>query len=475
MAEIFSKDVAEDFERLYESKEHYDTIIMVGEEPNVEKIYAHSIVLYTRSSYFRSALSDKWAERKDGHLVLSKPNIRALIFKIILKFLYCGIVDLINQEDDIILALLVAADELLIQRLIDFIQEFLIKNSFELLFKNPAKMLHFIVHNNQFNELREAYLMTICDYPVLVFNSEEFFHLEEDALKLILKCDNLNLEEGDIWAGLINWGDFQRKILESDMMCEDINNEDINPLQLGEALRELIKFIRFYQIDRKKFIPKVWTYKHLLPDNLIEDILRCYLDPDARPLHETFLIRRGNFEVDSELINKTISRLLMKWIDKKSVDKKIAKGGFQYYFNLLFRSSSDGHSSQKFHKKCDNKGATIVVARISCTKTLIGGYNPLDWNGDNVWKQTTDSFLFRIVLGDNRIKQKVLRINQDDIGFAICCNNDYGPSFGEGPDLHFSDGSNLLKCKAKSYPKILNVGTSTFSEYEVFQVVGSFT
>ncbi|CAG8828806.1 44910_t:CDS:2, partial [Gigaspora margarita] len=44
-------------------------------------------------------------------------------------FLYCGIVDLNSQKDEIILELLVAADELIIKKLIDFIQEFLIENS----------------------------------------------------------------------------------------------------------------------------------------------------------------------------------------------------------------------------------------------------------------------------------------------------------------------------------------------------------
>ncbi|CAG8503947.1 12813_t:CDS:2 [Gigaspora rosea] len=95
-------------------------------------------------------------------------------------------------------------------------------------------MLHFIVRNNQLNELKEAYLETICGRS----------HLEEDALKLILKCDNLDFEE-------------------------------------RETLHEQIKFIRFYQIDHKEFIP---AYKHLLPDNLDVDILHCHLDPDARPL-----------------------------------------------------------------------------------------------------------------------------------------------------------------------------------------------
>ncbi|PKY51485.1 hypothetical protein RhiirA4_468551 [Rhizophagus irregularis] len=45
-----------------------------------------------------------------------------------------------------------------------------------------------------------------------------------------------------------------------------------------------------------------------------------------------------------------------------------------------------------FDKNFDNKGATIWVAKIRGSSQLIGGYNPLDWNG-NGWKITRDSFL----------------------------------------------------------------------------------
>ncbi|CAG8768969.1 16051_t:CDS:2, partial [Dentiscutata heterogama] len=154
------------------------------------------------STYFRSALSDKWAERKDGYFVLSKPNIRALIFKFILKFLYCGVVDLENQDEDTILELLVAADELLVQRLIDFVQDFLIMDCYNFFLDSPAKILHFIVRNKQFNKLEEGYLKVICDDPLLIFKSDDFFRIEEDALKLIFKCDNLDMEERAIWRAL---------------------------------------------------------------------------------------------------------------------------------------------------------------------------------------------------------------------------------------------------------------------------------
>ncbi|CAG8529577.1 26422_t:CDS:2 [Racocetra persica] len=272
MVETFSKDLVEDFKKLYETKEHYDTIIIVGEEPNVERIYAHFIILCTRSTYFRSALSDKWAERKEGYLVLQKPNISALTFKLILKFLYCGIVDLTNQEYEAILNLLVAADELLIQRLTDFVQDFLIKNNSAFLQQCPIKMLHYIVNNDQFNELKNAYLDIFCKTPHLLFDSDKYPSLEKDALKLILKCDNLDMKESDIWKKLVEWGIAQHTMHEGDMMCQDTKYDDLDILR--ETLQELIKLIRFYQMDREAFIPDVWEYVNILPNDLVKDVLR---------------------------------------------------------------------------------------------------------------------------------------------------------------------------------------------------------
>ncbi|CAG8561721.1 8567_t:CDS:2 [Racocetra persica] len=545
MPKSFHEDLVADLTRLYETKERYDIIINVGEEPNVEKIYAHSALLCIRSPYFHTALSNKWAKEEDGYLVLSKPNIRAFIFKIVLEFLYCGTADLESLEIEIIFELLLAADELLIQKFTAYIQEFLTENSYKFLEQSLMKVLCFIVHN-KFDELNDAYVETICENPDLLFDSEEFLSLEGEALKLILKCDNLDKEESVIWKQLVKWGlaqcktlknsmmcddtkndgsdrledktlensmmcdntknegsdRLEDKTLENSMMCGDTKNEDSDRLEdkmlensmmcgdaknedsdrLEEVLQELIKLIRFYQIDPKEFIPEVWKYKHLLPDKIVEDILHCHLDPDTKPKYNKFPIRWGNFKVDSMLIDKEIALLLTNWIDKKTIDDEESKG-FQYHFNLLFRNSLDGccHSYSKFHQKCDNKGKTIVIAKVtddSDGNWVYGGYNPLDWNGNDVWKPTTESFLF--ILNKDDLRGGIISYVNDS-SHAIYCNSDCGPSFGEGPDFRISnDGSNVTY-GVKSYHNELILDNNNITpkleitDYEVFQVVSNIS
>src|SRR5436853_1123441 len=99
------------------------------------------------------------------------------------------------------------------------------------------------------------------------------------------------------------------------------------------------------------------------------------------------------FNLDSTLINPDHIPLFASWIDKKD-SSHYNKKNISYEFKLLYYSSRDGFSNESFHRICDNKGATIWVAKVQGSTQLIGGYNPLDWSGNGVWKSTADSFLF---------------------------------------------------------------------------------
>ncbi|CAB4384773.1 unnamed protein product [Rhizophagus irregularis] len=92
-------NVNDDYEKLFETDEGYDVIIYAGENENVKELHAYSNILRIRSQYFCTALSDKWAKKKDGKFILEKPNISPNIFKIILRFIYCGKIDITKLEN----------------------------------------------------------------------------------------------------------------------------------------------------------------------------------------------------------------------------------------------------------------------------------------------------------------------------------------------------------------------------------------
>ncbi|CAG8851137.1 2015_t:CDS:1, partial [Gigaspora margarita] len=83
--------------------------------------------------------------------------------------------------------------------------------------------------------------------------------------------------------------------------------------------------------------------------------------------------------------------------------------------------------------------ATIVIIKLY-DDNLIGGYNPLDWEGTNVWKTTKDSFLFHKVKVRNGYIHKKSNIKPGFEKRAIGCIPLEGPKFGI-TDLYIESGS----------------------------------
>ncbi|GBC46161.2 hypothetical protein GLOIN_2v1876134 [Rhizophagus irregularis DAOM 181602=DAOM 197198] len=133
----------------------------------------------------------------------------------------------------------------------------------------------------------------------------------------------------------------------------------------------------------------------------------------------------------------------------------------------------DGFDAASFHRNCDNKGATIFVAKIQGSTQLIGGYNPLDWNGNCDWKATKDSFQFNFTDGKNTSTAKLGYVKKP--GHAICCYYDQGPQMGGflcyGNNNWENDDVNAEYYPDIGIPNISNTPSFTVENYEVFQVI----
>src|SRR5581483_2998389 len=107
-----------------------------------------------------------------------------------------------------------------------------------------------------------------------------------------------------------------------------------------------------------------------------------------------------------------------------------------------------------FHEKCDNKGATVVVAKITNSDQIVGGYNPLFWDSTSKWKSTSNSFIFSFTNRNNLQSAKVgySNGNEDSVYLDQGC----GPWFGMGGNLGLQN--NIWHSEYQSqnivYPKI---------------------
>ncbi|EXX78295.1 hypothetical protein GLOIN_2v1772252 [Rhizophagus irregularis DAOM 181602=DAOM 197198] len=462
MSSKFLTELSNDYEKLFETEIGYDVVIYAGEEPNVKEIHAHSSILCIRSKYFRTAFSNEWAEKNDGKFILRKPNITPHLFNIILRFIYCGNIELKNLQGPDVLKLLIAVDELNIQQLVFHIQEYLIEHQTEFLYQNPTGILETVYQHETFTDLWNFCLEKICEKPKILFDSDKFINLKAPLLELLLKRDDLDMNEIEVWEGLLKWCLFQQNMENNPTKW---SNDDI--IKIERSLHRFIPLIRFYDIEPTDFFYKVYIYKEILPKDLIHDLLEFYIVPDIKPKTSVVPSRKPNlnFKIDSTLIQSNHIHLFASWIDRKD---SFNKNEIPYEFKLLYHSSRDGFNTESFHQNCDNKGATIWVAKIQDSTQLIGGYNPLDWNG-NGWKSTRDSFIFSFTDGKNFSTAKLGYVKKPP--HAIFCTNNQG--------LHMG----YFKCKGHNkwqtysdnticYPDV-GIPTSDFSVdcYEVFQVI----
>src|SRR5256886_2416605 len=308
------------------------------------------------------------------------------------RFIYCGNIELKNLQGPDVLKLLIAVDELNIQSLIPHVQEFLIEHKTEFLHQNPTGILETVYQHESFMDLWNFCLEVICEEPNTLFNSDKFINLKAPLLELLLKRDDLGLNEIDIWENLLKWCFAQQNMTNDPTKW---SKEDITKIE--RSLHRFIPLIRFYDIEPIDFFYKVYCYKEILPQDLIHDLLEFHIVPNTKPKTNVAPPRKQKSKLDSTLIESNRIPLFASWIDKKD-SSHYNKKKIPYDFKLLYRSSRDGPDVKSFHRNCDNKGATIWIAKVQGSTQLIGGYNPLDWNG-NGWKNTTDSFLFNFTDG----------------------------------------------------------------------------
>lgn len=81
----YLQELSNDFGHLIDDKDESNVIIQVGEELNMKEFKAHTLILRSRSSYFRTALSSNWAKKENDIYIFKKPNISPDVFEIILR------------------------------------------------------------------------------------------------------------------------------------------------------------------------------------------------------------------------------------------------------------------------------------------------------------------------------------------------------------------------------------------------------
>ncbi|GBC01279.1 hypothetical protein RclHR1_04120009 [Rhizophagus clarus] len=443
----FLSERVKNLENLLESKENYDMIIYSGEESNNQEMRVHSIILYCHSNYFRNAFLNNSMKKEDGKYFLRIPNVTLQNINKIIRFLYCGQIDLTTENGPNIKKLLLSVNELEMHSLSDHIQEYLINNHKEFVQNNLIELFELSINNESFKILQKSCLKIICKNPNLLFEKDFFLSLSSQILMNIFNQKDILLDEIEIWNNLIKWTYAQNPNINSDR--SKWTQEDINMMK--NTMHDLVPLIRFQDITSDDFYDKVFPYENILPDDYKDNIMQYYLVS----------------KINSSIINDNHFATFSNWIEKK-IDSCYTARNNPYDFKSIYRANRDGNSPAVFHKICDNKRNLIVVAKLVDSDEIVGGYNPLYWDKSDTFKQTKDSFIFSFTNKND--------IQSGKVGYtkvknhSIYCDQNYGPAFGGGCDLICLNDGKWMSLPF-SYPDINIPRNFSVEDYEVFHVI----
>ncbi|EXX78338.1 uncharacterized protein OCT59_028782 [Rhizophagus irregularis] len=322
--------------------------------------------------------------------------------------------------------------------------------------------------SNNLLELREFCTNLMIQSPEKIFKSFDFTSLSEQSLISLIKRDDLQMKEVEVWENVLKWGLAQNPTLIPDPSTW--TDDDFKKMKI--TLQNCIPLIRFFCLSAKEFSYKVRPYQKLLNNHLYEDLLNFYLDPDSISTYNIFLPRKiistENIAqiIDSQIVDSSIVSTITSRIDKT------AKSKFEYKFELLLRGSRDGFTPKKFHELCDGKHNTVTFIKIKGTEEIIGGYNPLKWESYGKWIETKATFIFSF---KNKNTEDTIISNVENAKYALFYDNEHGPCFGSGIAIcassEYVDYDNI-SCGDFYYEKSIRETANQFyiEDYEVFQI-----
>ncbi|CAJ0627625.1 2319_t:CDS:2 [Entrophospora sp. SA101] len=246
------------------------------------------------------------------------------------------------------------------------------------------------------------------------------------------------------------------------LCTENSNGNDGNDLleeefMLEKILSKCITLIRYFNISGDDYFKKVFPFKRILPKSLKKDIYGYFLSENYQP--KSIILPPRISPIDSTIVTNKHASMIESWM-QNLINSNITTGTtainivnnsnpinpitnygthskrLNYDWNLLFRASRDGFTSDDFHSKCDNKGSSVVLIKIRGHAQIIGGYNPVGWYTSRCgYHPTEDSFIFSMNFDENNNFNKCCKLNRvKNSNFAIYHDPSRGPTFGY-PDL----------------------------------------
>ena len=225
-----------------------------------------------------------------------------------------------------------------------------------------------------------------------------------------------------------------------------IPKKDINDISQLNIITELINIIQENKEIKQKLIDLEQKVNILLKEKEKRE--------DMKGFEKTII--KNNSEAEK----------LMKWVCPNN-ERKV---------KLIYKATPEENTRDDFHRKCDNKGATLTI--IETTKgRRFGGYTSVCWDSSSGWKDDKEAFLFSL---DNDKKYDVIQSKND----KVYSGSGYGPWFGSDGNIGLAYEKNYFigndshrenfgdKCYSTTVENELSGGkTFNISKMEVYQII----
>lgn len=220
-------------------------------------VYAHKLILITRSEYFRTLFASGMQECSSNTIELENQDYQ--IFLLMLEFMYTSILRVTPAN---IVALLSCANQFGVTDLKDTIAGYFSKNI-------DADTVCYLMEESVFyaaDELFKICMVYVANNTEKILQSEQLKHLSLETFTKILQSNALQCEESQLFEGCMKW--CQLRVKEADASVYQ-NWEDL--------FAKVVEYIRFAAIDPRYLRDQIeFKYKKLIPSKYLLEAYRYH-------------------------------------------------------------------------------------------------------------------------------------------------------------------------------------------------------
>ncbi|TNV87483.1 hypothetical protein FGO68_gene7976 [Halteria grandinella] len=230
--------------------------------------------------------------------------------------------------------------------------------------------------------------------------------------------------------------------------------------KINRAFEECAEESEAMKVGFSAYLQRLYFLKAVNPQRDIDVLYINQLSDDLTSLNvNTTFLHDFDVATYSQFVNEPIDRLQksltdytfldisersLKQLKNNFIDSRILKPELitpEFYSmfpqpgiqmtELLYRMKRDGCSPEVFHKRCDDKGATLVL--VSANKGYVfGGFNPTSWMNNYCYSECDDAFLFSLCEPTKQRKPFKCPIRPTKHDFAIKqSESGFSPGWGE--------------------------------------------